>query len=204
MKRTEILAKALKCFSIHGYFGCSMKQIADSVGINKATLYHYYESKQELFLAVFDIQMNNFVSSFKLIANNFQGEPFRSVISSVTHRLVSSSTLDQITFIKNTQIMLASNAGDDFIRSLSERLSQCNMDVYYALRNRLLSSGLDMQQYNMEKFLASYFIFLNGFLDWVLLNANIGNQDVATQLDLFLDAFWQGCESMLPSYETNM
>lgn len=197
MKRIEILAMALKCFSIHGYFGCSMQHIADSVGINKATLYHYYGSKQELFLAVFDIQMGNFVKNFTHMPS-LSAHSLRSVIFLTTQHLISNSTHEEIMFIKGTMNMLASNAGEDFIQKLLERLSKCNMDIFNALSKQLLSYGLDMHQSWGEKFFASYFIFLNGFLDWVLINACFSNQDVSATLDRLLNIFWDGCSSLLP------
>lgn len=199
MKRTEILANALKYFAIHGYTGCSMQQIADSVGINKATLYHYYESKQELFFAVFDIQIANFVKNFAQISSNLSDNSLRSIIFRTTHQLISNSTLEEIMFIKGTQSILASNAGADFIQKLLERLTKCNMDIHKALTNQLLSYGLDMQQEWGEKFFASYFIFLNGFLDWTLVNAYVANQDVTATLDRLLNAFWDGCRSLFPT-----
>lgn len=197
MKRSEILATALKCFSIHGYFGCSMQQIADSLGINKATLYHYYKSKQELFLAVFDIQQDNFVKNFTQMSESHHDDSLRSVIYHITYQIVSRSTLEDVMFIKGTQNMLASNAEEFLIQTILERLSRVNGDIYKALINQFVSHGLDME--SGQKFFASYFVFINGFLDWMLLNAYVSRQDATTTLDKLLDVFWEGCGPMLSS-----
>ena len=199
MKRSEILATALKCFSIHGYFGCSMQQIADSLGINKATLYHYCKSKQELFLAVFDIYQGNFVKNFTQISTGRNDESLRSVIFHISHQIVSSTTLENVMFMKGTQNMLASNAEEDLIQTMLERLSRVNGDIYKALNHQFFSHGLDMEQESGQKFFASYFVFINGFFDWMLLNAYVSHQDVTTMLNILLEAFWEGCGSMLPS-----
>ncbi len=197
MKRTEILAMALKCFSIHGYFGCSMQQIADSVGINKATLYHYYQSKQELYLAVFDIQMENYLNIFKELPDSLPGESPRSVLFQISHTMVSSRTIDEIMFIKGTHNMLASDMEKPFMLALRERLSACNRDIANALSN-FHPFGLDIQNDLGTTFLASYFIFINGFLDWMLINAHVSNQDVSDKLDILFDVFWEGCNTLLP------
>ncbi|MEA4853734.1 MAG: TetR/AcrR family transcriptional regulator [Christensenella sp.] len=44
-----ILEKALDLFSIRGYDGVSVKDIANAVGIRDSSLYKHYQSKQEIF-----------------------------------------------------------------------------------------------------------------------------------------------------------
>ena len=53
--RDEILNVALNLFSVNGYEATSISQIADAVGIRKASLYSHFSSKQEI--------LNNVVES---------------------------------------------------------------------------------------------------------------------------------------------
>ena len=46
--RDEILKVALDLFSVNGYEATSISQIADAVGIRKASLYSHFSSKQEM------------------------------------------------------------------------------------------------------------------------------------------------------------
>ena len=46
--RQEILETALELFSVKGYEATSVSQLADAVGIRKASLYSHFESKQEI------------------------------------------------------------------------------------------------------------------------------------------------------------
>lgn len=48
MTRTEILNSAAQIFSEKGYHGTSMQDIALSVNLQKASLYHHVSSKQEI------------------------------------------------------------------------------------------------------------------------------------------------------------
>ncbi len=43
-----ILEEALNLFSVHGYDGVTVKNIADAVGIRDSSLYKHYKSKQEI------------------------------------------------------------------------------------------------------------------------------------------------------------
>lgn len=50
--RREILEAALGLFAHNGFHGTGMREIARSVGINEASLYHYFPSKEQLLDAV--------------------------------------------------------------------------------------------------------------------------------------------------------
>jgi AcrR family transcriptional regulator len=51
-KRQELLNKALACFTKYGYTKTTLEDVAKATGINKASLYHYFKNKEELFLQV--------------------------------------------------------------------------------------------------------------------------------------------------------
>ena len=46
--KQEILDAALNLFSVQGYEATSISQIADAVGIRKASMYSHFGSKQEI------------------------------------------------------------------------------------------------------------------------------------------------------------
>jgi AcrR family transcriptional regulator len=50
-RRAEILARATEAFVSHGYAGTSMADLARAIGIQKASLYHHFPSKEALFIA---------------------------------------------------------------------------------------------------------------------------------------------------------
>lgn len=50
-RRAEILAAATDLFLAHGFAGTSMAALARAVGIQKASLYHHFTSKEDLFIA---------------------------------------------------------------------------------------------------------------------------------------------------------
>ncbi|MCK1982583.1 MULTISPECIES: TetR/AcrR family transcriptional regulator [Peribacillus] len=52
MKSNEIKDAALKYFTIHGYEGASLSQIAEEVGMKKQSIYAHFKGKDDLFLQV--------------------------------------------------------------------------------------------------------------------------------------------------------
>jgi AcrR family transcriptional regulator len=53
-RQEEILDVAARIFAEHGYQGTDMQQVADQLGLGKGTIYRYFVSKEELFLAAAD------------------------------------------------------------------------------------------------------------------------------------------------------
>jgi AcrR family transcriptional regulator len=53
-KRREIVAKAWELFKENGFERTTMSDISDRVGGSKATLYSYYDSKEQLFAAALE------------------------------------------------------------------------------------------------------------------------------------------------------
>jgi AcrR family transcriptional regulator len=48
LRKQQILYAAVRLFYEVGYEGASLRDLASRVGINKATIYHYFESKEEI------------------------------------------------------------------------------------------------------------------------------------------------------------
>jgi len=53
-RQREILEAAARLFARHGYADTDTQLLADELGVGKGTLYRYFPSKQELFLAAAD------------------------------------------------------------------------------------------------------------------------------------------------------
>jgi AcrR family transcriptional regulator len=51
-KQAEIEAAAIRLFGEKGYHATSMQDIADAVGLQKGSLYHYISSKEDLLVAI--------------------------------------------------------------------------------------------------------------------------------------------------------
>jgi len=53
-KDAQIFAEAVRIFGEKGYHATSMQNIADAVGLQKGSLYHYISSKEELLFKIFE------------------------------------------------------------------------------------------------------------------------------------------------------
>ena len=57
IKRQEVLREAAASFNFKGYHATSLTEIATSLGVTKAALYHYFPNKNNLLLACFERAM---------------------------------------------------------------------------------------------------------------------------------------------------
>ncbi|MEJ2616422.1 MAG: TetR/AcrR family transcriptional regulator [Ignavibacteriaceae bacterium] len=75
--RKLILENALKLFSIKGYHGTSISDIAKAAGISKGLAYNYFESKQKLVEALFE-QMLQIGQEFEEILDSSL-DPYKKI-----------------------------------------------------------------------------------------------------------------------------
>ena len=89
-RREELLAVAAKLFAARGYHGTRMDDVADAVGLNKATVYHYYASKS---LILWDI----YKSTADFTVDALHDDPTasaRETIFNFTRRLLTGIASD--------------------------------------------------------------------------------------------------------------
>jgi len=67
-REDEILAAAAQMFREKGYHGTSVRDIAESVGLLKGSLYHYIRSKEELLARLFDGALEGTMGELEAIA----------------------------------------------------------------------------------------------------------------------------------------
>lgn len=70
--KAEIHRAAIELFSTRGYEKTSLREIAEQVGITKASLYYHYSSKQDLLQAV----VGNFFAEARAVMDSVKGVPW--------------------------------------------------------------------------------------------------------------------------------
>jgi AcrR family transcriptional regulator len=91
-RREEIIAAAGRAFLAKGYRATSFRDIADAVGVDRASLYYYFESKHELFRAATTVAVTRNIAEAEAIAQSAQApvdkltEIVRCLLASYTDR----------------------------------------------------------------------------------------------------------------------
>jgi AcrR family transcriptional regulator len=89
-RREEIIAAAGRAFLAKGYRATSFRDIADAVGVDRASLYYYFESKHELFRAATSVAVTRNIAEAEAIAQS--DRPPADKIVEIVQRLLESYT----------------------------------------------------------------------------------------------------------------
>lgn len=73
--KEKILQAALVAFSRYGYEGARMEKIAAEVGINKASLYFHFSSKEEIFRVLFSRIIEKYEARLAKMFESSEGAP---------------------------------------------------------------------------------------------------------------------------------
>jgi AcrR family transcriptional regulator len=90
-RKSQIIKAAVKRFSKHGLGKTTLDEIARDLRIGKATIYHYFISKEALFYRSIEWEGEQYVEEVKSIFEN-EGLPLRERFNSY---FISKETIDQ-------------------------------------------------------------------------------------------------------------
>jgi len=104
--RSEIVEVALDLFSVNGYEATSLSQIADRVGIRKASLYSHFESKQAILDEIGAATIEHYNTNSVLINADWNDPEFvKSLIDDATPEAMIEKIKQHIYFVTHDPYM---------------------------------------------------------------------------------------------------
>ena len=188
-RRDAILNAALKEFALRGFDNASTNVIAKEAGISKALMFHYVNSKQELFLLVYDY--------FTEILNNEYFMQMDFTEKDLFDRLRQSYLL-QIDLIKQYPWIFEFNKlsnmtkSEEVNKALEDRgnkkQSSCERQIFEMIEVSKFRPGLDIEKCK-QFILWANIGFTNQILDEIR-NSEASNPDyerIVSTLDEYFD-----------------
>lgn len=83
--RARILREARQLFTAHGFAAVSMQQIADAATINKATLYHHFRDKEDLFVSMMEGELSRMGAGLASVIA--EGETVRETLQRIARHI---------------------------------------------------------------------------------------------------------------------
>ncbi|MEC3608627.1 TetR/AcrR family transcriptional regulator [Bacillus glycinifermentans] len=102
--RQMLLNSAVEIFSELGFHGASVEKIAEHAGFSKGAVYSNFKSKEELFLALLEQQMNLHVNNIDKIID--QQDSLSHFIEAMNQHFVSVTNENHKWIILNTEFLL--------------------------------------------------------------------------------------------------
>ena len=193
-RETELLAAATRLFRERGFHATSMQDLAEALGMNRGSLYHYITSKDELLWSVLN---RSFDLLDERVAPQLDGDapPLERLKSAIhEHLRVAAEHADELTLI---QIEL---------RSLSpERRSQMieRRDAYEHRWRRAIADGIAngaLRPVDVRLAGIGILSVCNWFTQWYQPNGELTVDEVA---DAFVGLFLGGLQPRGKAPETD-
>lgn len=145
--KQEILKAALDLFSVQGYEATSISQIADVVGIRKATMYSHFASKQEILDALVQNTMEQYNKHSIFAQANWNDPAFIKDEQNITEDAALKIILGHIRYIlhdpqisKSRRMLTIEQFQNPALKALQTKQNYADvMDYFTGLMNFLIS-----------------------------------------------------------------
>lgn len=186
--RTEIIEAARTEFFKHGYEGARLQSIADQIGVTKAMIHYYFNTKKELFERVYNQSISEIFGGLGEILD--QDLPlFKKIEQLVEACLEKSQTHPEVLAFVITE----SNRKPEWLQPIFEEriqleLAAFNKELDEAASNYQIAA-VDAQSLLLNIFSLCYYPVLSDTINRSLLNTNgrSDNGQAAKRKGLVLD-----------------
>lgn len=118
-KTAHIILTAQKRFGLYGLEKTSMQEIANDLGLSKASLYYYFPDKESLYRAVIEKEQKEFILSISDTVMNIR-DPEKVLLEYVTARLNYFRTLLNLSRLKYDELSEIKPLLRDLLESFKE------------------------------------------------------------------------------------
>lgn len=141
-RQKEIALAAVKLFEQKGYHATSVQDIADEVGLQKGSLYHYIHSKEDLLLQIAHEAISEFNTNLEQVIDGEDSAEMKLIKAIENHLTVSTSNLETTTVLLREAFSL----GDE-----THQVIQDLTDQYVNLWTQLLNEGIERGEFKVEE-----------------------------------------------------
>lgn len=181
-KHEELLAAAVRLFRQKGYHDTSMQDLAEAVGIQRGSLYHYIEAKEDLLHEIMERAMRRLLDAVEPVAASAvpASEKLRRAVEA--HLAVAASYRDELVVL---HVELKSLSAARRQRMLALR------DRYEGLFRRIVQEGVrtgEFREVDPKTVGLAVLGVCNWFTTWFRPDGPLSHADFARAFaDLFLD-----------------
>ena len=183
MRREDILQAAAQIFGKKGFHATSMQDIADAVKLQKASLYHHVESKQEILFAILEQALDLLIGDMRVVVDSDLSpeEKLRMAMQVYMGRLNGEADLAAVLLLEH--------------RSLEKKLHSrhaLRRDRYETLWRKIIEEGVDRGVFRKVDISIATFAIM-GVQNWMITWYREGGRYTTLELsDHFSDLFLTG------------
>lgn len=189
MTAAAIKSVALRLFSAHGYEGTPLSAIAKEVGIKTPSLYAHFESKEQLFFAVYEDVLEEHTRRLEALIESVRAEPLETKLYRILAETCNNYLLDEekAAFMKRSMLFPPAQLEEE----LQKRFLHSESKQSAFLRDIFQSGVRDgtLHNHRVEDMLAAYYCLLDGSFVQMFY---YGPQMFQERLQNVWTIFWNG------------
>lgn len=163
MTKSKIIQAAINNLSTHGYQGATMSKIAKDVNIKPASLYYFFQSKEDLFKEAIQVILNNHFSSMKSSFANHSKKNLSVLFSELFRSIVSHHTGN--TSETKAYVTIVSSPIPNIKNKVSDYLLYYNDWLFQNLTEFIKERYPNLEDHKIKEVI-DYFIFIGNGLFW--------------------------------------
>ncbi|WLV25183.1 TetR/AcrR family transcriptional regulator [Aciduricibacillus chroicocephali] len=163
MTKDKLIEAAIHNFAEHGYQGASMRKIAEAAGIKPASIYYFFENKQQLIIEAMKVILDHHFSVMSNTFKNHQNDPLHVIFSELFANLVHyhSSKHEET----KAYVLLVNSSIPELKEAVRTYLDTYDTWLVDQLMEAMGARYPHLDQKEMKKTI-DYFIFLGNGLFW--------------------------------------
>lgn len=186
----EIKQAALVLFAEKGYDATSIQHITASVRVKKATFYSHFQSKNELFLQLLKEQEKQIIEITEAALKKTKATDMKGLLFDVFDAYVRVNFSRKRLLFWKRAVMTQLSDDKELQAELGGVLESVNGFIASSLRGALKRICGDISDKCQSECMFMYFVFLQGYLDWLLIT----NKPDADHVKYAWESFWNGMQ----------
>ena len=186
--KERIFQAALKIFAENGYEGARIDKIAEAVGINKASLYFHFKSKEEIFKELFQNIITEYRIKMKMIVTDGKDFPIKDRLKNIYKEYLEYNLGNtEMEFWNRIYYLPPPFLKDEIISITSDTKKEFVSDLTQIMEEGILRKELrELDAYDM----ANTFYYVLTCID---LSADLMKKEAALQdMDHCFEVIWTG------------
>lgn len=190
--KDRIFQAALKLFAQHGFEGARMEKIAAEVGINKASLYFHFKSKEEIFQELFHNIITKYRTKMKQIVTEAKDMPTKERLIAVYQNYLEFNLNNpEMEFWNRVYYLPPSIVSEEVIQSTSQTKKDFILDLTQIMEDGIRNK--ELRQSNPQH-MATTFYYLLTCID--LSSDLMSKEEAFKEMEHCFNILWSGIKGM--------
>jgi TetR/AcrR family transcriptional regulator, cholesterol catabolism regulator len=131
-KTGAILDASARLFAQNGYHPTRLADVANELGLHKASLYHYFDSKESILVELIQRRVGKAVAALELIAEGGQSDPKKLGQAVRSHIEIFHENADLYTIFQSERLHTISDKAAELVNERGRRYEQIFADLIEA------------------------------------------------------------------------